>query len=635
MMRQRGHVPQSEVACCATPGTHRGLRCRHSTMLRVVSLLRLAAARAGRRSRRHPFGRHGLVVTLVALLCCTACVTLPEDGAVQVGSAPTATEEGVGFPYDPRPPAEGESPTDVVRHFFDAMTASPISTAVARQFLTESAREAWKPDAAMITYDDVSTPIGANDVEVELSGANLIDDRGAWAGALAGEDARLTFALTTENGEWRIADLPDAMIVPETWFEDRYSQKALHFFDPTGEVLVGEPVFVPRGGQEATALLRGLLRGPARNAVGVEQSFIPEGLSLDVLVPAPVDGVAEVALRGDVPAPDAETLQLMTVQLAWTLRQVPGITRFRLTLNGVLLNPGNIGTGGNINVAIGEPYDPAVSFGWQDGFALRDNRLVMVTSGGESVVGGPFGDEALDARSLGVNLPGTLAALVAEGGTGLYVADVEGDDPRARVLQGADLLKPAWDHTGALWVVDRTSSGARVLMVEGGRDGVNLRSIRVPGVTGETVRSFLVSRDGSRLVAIVRGRDGDRVLVSRLRRTHSTVSGTPATVVWEEPGERLVLRDLGWRTPTEVLVVRALDSELSQVVRRSVDGSSSLARGTSATELVRDRIRRVVSSPVSGRPAWAVGRRGVLHLVASDFDSYVPRPGLTALTYVG
>lgn len=575
------------------------------------------------------------LLALLLLVCVSACVRLPEEGGVKVGSAPSVAENEVGFPYDPRPPLEGEGPTELVRHFLDAMTASPISTAVARQFLTEDAREAWRPDQAVITYRDVSTPSGSNDVAVVLSGANLIDDRGAWAGRLDEEQARVRFRLTTENGEWRIAELPDAMIVPESWFEDRYGQMSLHFFDPTAEVLVGEPVFVPRGGQAATALVRGLLRGPAKELAGVAQSFIPDGLSLDVVVPAPVDVVAEVALRGDVATPDPETLRLMTVQIAWTLRQVPGITRFRLTLNGTLLTPTSFGSGGGINVSVGEPFDPAVSYGWQDGFALRDNRLVVVNSGGESPVSGTFGEEALGARTVGVNLSGSLAALVAEGGTGLYVAEVEGDQPRTRVLQGADLLKPAWDHTGALWAVDRTSSGARVLMVEGGRDGTRVRSIRVPGVTGEQVRSFLVSRDGSRLVAIVRSGGSDRVVVSRLRRTHSSVSGTPATVLWEEPGEQLVLRDLAWRSPTEVLVVRALDSELSQVVRRSVDGSSSLAHGTSATELVRDRVSRVISSPVSGRPAWAQGRRGVLHLVATDGAGYVPRTGLVGLTYVG
>ena len=30
----------------------------------------------------------------------------------------------------------------------------------------------------------------------------------------------MTFDLTTEDGEWRIDGLPDALIVPETWFED-------------------------------------------------------------------------------------------------------------------------------------------------------------------------------------------------------------------------------------------------------------------------------------------------------------------------------------------------------------------------------------------------------------------------------
>ena len=40
--------------------------------------------------------------------------------------------------------------------------------------------------------------------------------------------------MALENGEWRIARAPDALIVPDPWFEPRFQQVSLYFFDPTG-----------------------------------------------------------------------------------------------------------------------------------------------------------------------------------------------------------------------------------------------------------------------------------------------------------------------------------------------------------------------------------------------------------------
>ena len=49
--------------------------------------------------------------------------------------------------------------------------------------------------------------------------------------------------------------MPDALIVPETWFDDWYERASLYYFDPTTEIMVPEPVFVPRGDQFASSLV--------------------------------------------------------------------------------------------------------------------------------------------------------------------------------------------------------------------------------------------------------------------------------------------------------------------------------------------------------------------------------------------
>ena len=38
--------------------------------------------------------------------------------------------------------------------------------------------------------------------------------------ALAARSEVKTFGLVDEDGEWRIDEVPDALIVPETWFDD-------------------------------------------------------------------------------------------------------------------------------------------------------------------------------------------------------------------------------------------------------------------------------------------------------------------------------------------------------------------------------------------------------------------------------
>src|SRR3546814_8821341 len=85
----------------------------------------------------------------------------------------------------------------------------------------------------------------------------------------------------------------------DEFFASRYQQVSHYFFDPTGEILVPEPAFVPRGGHLASALVRGLLQGTDPRLRDVAESFIPEGMSLDLSVPVSADGVATVSLRGD------------------------------------------------------------------------------------------------------------------------------------------------------------------------------------------------------------------------------------------------------------------------------------------------------------------------------------------------
>ncbi|MFZ2504361.1 MAG: LpqB family beta-propeller domain-containing protein, partial [Nocardioides sp.] len=477
------------------------------------------------------------MLTLSVLL--TGCLQLPESGPV-VNSGDQAVGRGQSGPFiEPAPPAPGESPAEIVRHFLDAMTATSLQTNVAREYLSQSARAGWNPKARTITYASATAPQGTNLVTFELEGANGLDGRGAWQGPLA--DQSFTFPMVIEDGEYRIADAPDALIVPERWFDLRFRPVSLYFFDPAGDTLVPEPVYVPLGEQLASSAVSGLLAGPiARRGTGdrlVTRTFAPPGLEVALSVVVDEDRVAHVDLQGDRSAPDPEATRLFLGQLAWTLRQDPRVRSFQVNLNG---QPVSLPEGGTeLGVDYGGAWDPAGAGSSSLLFGLRDGLLVRASPGSDESLDGPFGRTAFGLREVSLDLDAKRVAAVTTDGARLLLAEADNAESGAEevISGGIDLAKPSWDAAGRLWVLDRRPEGARLSVVLGEQQ----IPVRLAGVSGERVQAMIISRDGTRYAAIVRpkrangapssraaGPEGDRVIVGRIRQDGS--GGAPAGV---------------------------------------------------------------------------------------------------------
>ena len=155
-------------------------------------------------------------------------------------------------------------------------------------------------------------------------------------------------------------------------------------------------------------------------------------------------------------------------------------------------------------------------------------------------------------------------------------------------------------------------------------------SLRVPGITGEQVRMFLVSRDGTRLVAVVRGRSGnDSLVVSRIEHssTGRVLGATTAERISGAGGLQLPIHSIAWRTPTSLAVLSPFTPSVAQVQMASVDGSPVGQDSTSAS--IEGRLRSLAGSPVAGEPLYGItptrpGRR-VQHRPAGAAPR---RPGL-------
>jgi hypothetical protein len=577
-----------------------------------------------------------LTVAILALLlpALAACgVGIPTGGGVVEAGPGPQTTRAPGISIDPRPPQAGASPTEIVQGFLDAMLATPTQTRSAQQFLTQDARTSWDPAQSTLLYAEKSAPRGGPDgIGIELSGAFRLDARGAWQGAVSAAERQLSFRLVREDDEWRIASAPNALIVPISWFEARFTQLSLYFFDPTGRVLVPEPVFVPRGNQLATTLVRDLVAGPSPSLGGVVRSFVPPGVGEGLSVPVDERGTADVALTAgpdQLAQPTPQALTLLTAQLAWTLRQDPSVTAIRLSIAG---RPVQLPGGRQeFSVADGPEYDPAGYRSSADLFGLDDrNRLVSGHPPELTAVAGAFGTASSGLRAVAADLVGDQVAGVSAAGDAVRVAAVRTDGAVHTVARGVDLLRPAWDVARRLWLVDRTATGAAVSYLD--TEGVRHR-LAVPGVSGRDVARFLVSRDGTRLVVLRRDADGDRLVVSRLRSDDDgrIVAATPAIQISPDEDTPMRIKDIAWSSPTTVWLLHRL-SGATQVRAVTVDGSS--AAFPDQPIIVADGVDALVGSPVPDQGAYGVTGTQLRGLTGDTRDAVLDSP-VTSLGFAG
>ncbi len=564
--------------------------------------------------------------------CLSACVQVPDNGPVVQSQEPVEAP-AIDNPYNnPPPPEPGASAAGIVSGFLDAMTATPLQTRVAVKYLTNAAASAWKPqNGGVVSYAGLVPPHGESVVKVRLRGAERVDAGGEWLGPVGPAASRLTFPMRKENGEWRIAAAPNALLVPQTFYQQTFQDAALYYFDPTGRILVPEVVHMPQGQQLITALVNALLLGPQPSLSGVVRTFVPAGLTVAPLIVS--KGSVNVVLNGAVPDPlSRKTTRLMLSQFAWTLRQDPTVQTFSLSIGGRPVTDAAGASTFRVDNLDADRYDPAYPKASAQLYALRRGLLVSGQASRLTAVSGPFGTSVQGIGPFAVSLGDDQVAATTR--SSLLLGPVRSGAALTRVLTGTGLLPPAWDFSDRLWEVQsRARGGAVVLSVNGDRS----RTVRVPGVSGEDVRTFLVSRDGSRLIAVLRGAQRDRIVVSRLRYDDNgwVLSGTKARLIRWSAGTTTRIRDIGWMSPTVIGVLDQASPTQAEVRLLDVDGS--LAPDEVHAIAVRGQALSLATSPSPATltPPFAVQPGELFNLAQVDVTAQQPVPGLSHITYAG
>jgi hypothetical protein len=522
--------------------------------------------------------RRGAVGALIAVLT-AACVSIPSSSEVRQVEAVGVQHEPELITNVPPGPARGATREEVVSGFFAAMLGYPQTPATARQFLTSQAAASWDPGQGLVVYDNQEITERQGGVSVRTHTLGSLNARGSWSSTKPSTStAQAMMRLRRVGGEWRIISPPAGTLVDSDYFDLYFRPFSLYFFEPTLSVLTPDPIYLLLGEGTATSLVSDLLLGPSRDLAGVAATAAPPDTEVDVAVSISASGQVDVPLSPTVLELSPEGLRLLAAQLTWTLRQLPEVEAISLTVDGNRLDVPGVSVNGVFSVDEFTGYDP--SFAAQLAlFALSRDGLVTVTEEEATVLPGPIAAAARRARYAAVDPSASLAAVVDRKGRVLVGGTAaSAEEPAAWFKGGDSLLRPSWDVHEVLWLIEVTSGGAKVYAATA--DG--RRRVPAPGLDGEQVEAFAVSRDGVRLAAVVRNGKSSRLVTSvidRAARDPSAVSLSAAHDVISPGFTATNLTGLAWVSPTAVMVLAREEGGDQQPFEVTIDGSRASAVG--------------------------------------------------------
>ncbi len=438
-------------------------------------------------TRRRVAARLAAAVT-VAVLAAAGCVSLPDSGPVTAADPVPQTGSSVALlAYGPTPDATANQ---IVQGFLRAVAAGGGDEfAVAREYLAGPAAETWNPRAQVRVYTarDI-TYSQAEDGAVRASAVAdaSVDAQGRYTEASPDSVIDLDFTLArTADGQWRIVDLDDGILVSPVVFEAQYDQYQLYFLSPDGEALVPEVRWYPDR-SAGTLIVRHLLEGPSPWLAGGVTTAVPTGTRLAEDTVTVADGVAVVDLTSEPLAAEPAQRALMVAQLQESLRSVPAVQSVDVRVGGTRLP-----VEAEAPQLLRNPYVTGNPVVVADGQVQRFTGSELVPLVGSGAVDDP--------RAPALPYDDTSGRPVVLDGTDRLVTLPSETDGGALLLTGRDLVPPSVDRHGWVWTTPRAGDG-------------RLRAVQPNGVVAEVDASWL---DGARVLAVRISRDGTRAVVVR------------------------------------------------------------------------------------------------------------------------
>ena len=470
------------------------------------------------------------LLAVVGLVSVTACSGIPRAGGVNQGSAVVPIEDDA-IEFLPSGPVQDATIEQILRGFVEA-SSSPVSDyAIARQFLTPEFATQWDATTAVNVDAGLRTVVqnGENQGQLTYTLSALVDAQGNYS------DVSPTLTVTNEysfqqvDGQWRISSAPNGVVMDKFTFDQVYQAHPLYFFDSTNVLLIPDVRFFPSGASASTRITKALLAGPSGwlAANGAAHTAFPVGTALVADTVPVTKGTATVDLNSAALSADPTIIRQMKQQLSASLQSVENISTVNMLVDGATLNNA---ISSSIDSVLPKPVDsrPLVltdnAFGYWTGSDVEPS----VQLAPEVLAEQPSAITATSGNTLAAILTGEGASFIRNGNAQLA-------DSRA------GLIAPALDPFGYMWSVPASQPGKLFVI---STDGKQLQ-LDVPWTSAKSILSLSVSRDGSRVLALLETDGSYQLVVSALARGEKSVPeqlgiplilslapGTPVAATW-------------------------------------------------------------------------------------------------------
>lgn len=466
-------------------------------------------------------------------------------------------------------PTPGMDPDVLLREFLKA-TADPANRHLAaRQFLTQSASDAWDDAGSALLIDKVvfvetrSADRVAVTMRADILGS--LSDMGVFETAEGVLPDPSPIELVKTPGGWRINRLPRGVFLDWQQFQSTYKRNVLYFADPMGKTVVPDPryVAVSDHDQLATELVSKLIAGPRPEMANAVRDLLGPPLRLRGPVTRADGGKSGVG-RGyggaridleNLSTTDPHSRQLLAAQIIWTLARADIKGPYVIKADGAALDDRIADGWTTSDVAA---TDPGVADGAGAGVhALVGGSLAALNGQHFAVVPGAFG-QMPEQSAAALSRSGQRVASVVTQRPGapdmaasLWIGDLGGEAVQS--ADGHSISRPSWSLDDAVWVVVDGNKVLRAIQepASGEPARIPVDSGAVSGRFPGAITDLQLSRDGTRAAMVIEG----QVILASVEQTQA---GQLALTYPRRLGFGLgsSVVSLSWRTGDDIAVSR-------------------------------------------------------------------------------
>ena len=516
--------------------------------------------------------RRIFIAMLIALtLLLGACAGLPQRSAVTV--VPKTNIPSGGVVLDAKGPSAGATPEELIQGFLRAASAGTSDDyRVAREYLTPEAAKRWKPAKSVSIFSDSDsieysrTPTGA--VVASVPALANLDAKGRYTSAVQGSTISQKFSLIIDaDGQWRISELDDSVLMVQTLFTSLYVRSPLYFLNTASSSFVPDVRWYPRS--RALAMMsEALISAPSEWLSKVAHSVFTSTDGKTDLSVSIEGGVARVNLPAEAASLKQQDLGFLQAQFTKTFVGSGLVQDVHLLAGGAPLEIPSV------------PDVQAYPYATVPALAIQNGELVSIREGKSAVLqpAGVFDAEDFSFLAVDYSMPAQWAVGEDSGRSALTRLNTSNGQLHT-LLEGRNLARPSIDQAGWLWTADADSPGVLLAM--------NLQSeqvlkFNVPDFADSTIDRIAVSRENSRIVVVAKSNSATRMALYGAVRDDS---GTPLAV--GEPlwfGQNFTdVRDIAWVSELRMLVLGSVGRDGAQgLFTLDIGGLSEPVTGVSS-----------------------------------------------------